>query len=161
MSSIPIKRSKALMPLSREHHFYLLLAWKIRKGIGTGIGKDRIVAYIRYMNEKLVRAHFEDEEKWLFESLLPEDSLCGRAMKEHESINRMLQQVMDEEKNTRDELLLQLADAVEKHVRFEERELFPHLERVFTKAKMAELEEKIFEKHGNFTETWNDSFWET
>lgn len=160
MSSIPIKRSKALMPLSREHHFNLLLAWKIRTGIEAGIGKDRIVAYIVYMNEQLVEAHFEDEEKWLFEPLLPEDSLCVRAMKEHAAIKKMLQQVIDEEKNTRDQLLLQLADAVEAHVRFEERELFPHIEQVFTKVKMAELQEKIHGKHGNFIEIWDDPFWE-
>ena len=137
MSSLPIKRSKALMPLSREHHFDLLLAWKIRKGIRKGIGKDRIVAYILYMDEKLVRAHFEDEEKWLFKPLLPKDQLCVRAMEEHTEIRKLLQQVIYEEKNTQEALLLRLADAIEEHVRYEERELFPHLEQVITKAKMA------------------------
>ncbi|WP_241739476.1 hypothetical protein [Aestuariibaculum marinum] len=28
----PLKRHKALQPLSREHHYGLLLTWKIRTG---------------------------------------------------------------------------------------------------------------------------------
>jgi len=42
MKTVPIKRSIALQPLSREHHHGLLLCWKIRTGLKKGIDIDRI-----------------------------------------------------------------------------------------------------------------------
>ena len=32
----PLKRSKELAPLSREHHDGLLFAWKIKQGLANG-----------------------------------------------------------------------------------------------------------------------------
>lgn len=155
----PIKRSKALMPLSREHHYDLLLAWKIRMGIGKGISPERIAAYILYMDENLLKAHFEDEEKWLFLPLLPEDGMCERAVQEHEDIRELIRQVCVE-RNTHNDLFIRLADAIDTHVRFEERELFPHLERTISKERLAELGKMIHAKHGDFMESWEDVFWE-
>lgn len=37
-----IKRTKALQPLSRDHHHGLLLCWKIRQGIKLNVEPERI-----------------------------------------------------------------------------------------------------------------------
>ena len=43
MKSKPIKRHKALQPLSRDHHHGLLLSWKIRAGFSKNIEPNRIL----------------------------------------------------------------------------------------------------------------------
>ena len=39
----PIKRSKELVPLSKEHHEGLLFAWKIKQGLQNGIGIEAML----------------------------------------------------------------------------------------------------------------------
>lgn len=157
MSQQPIKRSKAFMPLSREHHFDLLLAWKLRKGISYDIAPERISAYIQYLDAQMMREHFADEENEIF-SLLPEDKLVLRAIKEHRQIRELISQIVEKGRgNTA--LFHQLADLVEAHVRFEERELFPYLEEKLSKGSLAEIESSIHEKHRGFNEIWPDTFW--
>ena len=45
MKTEPLKRSKALQSLSREHHYGLLLCWKIRSGLKKAVDIERIKAY--------------------------------------------------------------------------------------------------------------------
>lgn len=159
MALKPIRRSKALMPLSREHHFDLLLAWKIRRGLANGAELKRIADYVAYMDKNLVEAHFRDEEKLLFAPFLPGDELCERAMAEHAAIREITAKIRQEQYRDRD-LFEQLADAIEAHVRFEERELFPYLEQKISRERLDELEGIIEAAHANFIDIWEDSFWE-
>ena len=45
MDNKPLKRHKALQPLSRDHHHGLLLSWKIRSGFKKNIDVERIKVY--------------------------------------------------------------------------------------------------------------------
>ena len=59
----PIKRHKAIQPLSREHHQGLLLSWKIRTGLSKGVSTDRIKTYADWFYKTYLIPHFEEEEK--------------------------------------------------------------------------------------------------
>jgi hemerythrin-like domain-containing protein len=159
MSSVkPVKRSEALLPLSREHHIDLLLAWKIRKGLKNQVDAHRIAAYIRYLDENLVAAHFHDEETLLFDQLPDEDPLCGRARQEHGQIRGMIAEI-GEGLAVDPALFNRFADAVEAHVRYEERELFPYLEEKLSAEKLEKIETEISRSHDVFTDRWEDAFW--
>ena len=56
--------------------------------------------------------------------------------------------------------LEKLADMVDEHVRYEERELFPHLEKKFSKEQLENLERYI-QKHqpSSLPEQYEDEFW--
>lgn len=56
-------------------------------------------------------------------------------------------------------LYLKLADAVEAHVRYEERELFPYLEQEIPPRKQRELATELALNHDGFIEVWEDNFW--
>lgn len=156
--SKPIKRSNALMPLSREHHFDLLLAWKIRKGLKEGVNAERMANYISYLHKNLISDHFKDEETELFDQLPKDDLMCAQAREEHRDIRELISKIcVKKEKDP--ELFNQLADKVEAHVRFEERTLFPYLEEKLSGEKLAEIEKTINERHDHFTEVWEDTFW--
>jgi hemerythrin-like domain-containing protein len=158
MSPEPIKRGKALMPLSREHHIDLLLAWKIRQGLKNNVSPGRMAAYIQYLDDHLMAAHFRDEEKLLFDQLPAEDMPCMRARKEHQQIRQMMHEIC--EKHSDDLALFnRFADTVEAHVRYEERELFPYLENKLSAEKLEGIEQVIAGNHGAFSEIWDDEFW--
>lgn len=159
MSTQPIKRSAALLPLSREHHFDLLLAWKIRKGLDKNVDSKRITAYITYLDENLMDTHFSDEEKLIFDLLPADDKMCRRARNEHEQIKKMIAEMKDEKNKKGAELFSQFADLVEGHVRYEERDLFPYLEGKLSISKLEELENVLSKKHDVFVDKWTDEFW--
>jgi len=45
MPNKPLKRYKALQPLSKEHHHGLLLSWKLRMGFKKNIEIERMKTY--------------------------------------------------------------------------------------------------------------------
>ena len=68
MKTVPIKRSIALQPLSREHHHGLLLCWKIRTGLKKGIDIDRIKKYSDWFFKNSLLTHFNIEEELILRS---------------------------------------------------------------------------------------------
>lgn len=158
MPITPIKRAETLLPLSREHHFDLLLAWKIRKGLKGGAELPRIAAYIGYLDTALMKDHFADEERLLFDQLPPGDELCVRARQEHDMIRGLIAAITGDQQQD-SALYLKLADAVEAHVRYEERELFPYLEQEIPPRKQRELATELALNHDGFIEVWEDNFW--
>jgi len=59
----PIKRSKELAPLSREHHDGLLFAWKIKQGLANKTSIATLCSYTRWFWTNHMKPHFKDEEK--------------------------------------------------------------------------------------------------
>lgn len=158
MPSEPIKRSKALLPLSREHHVDLLLAWKIRKGLNNHAEYQRMADYVKYLEENLMNEHFDDEERLLFDLLPEDDKMCANAREEHKQIRHLITEICDK-KIYDNSLFRQLANLVEAHVRYEERELFPYLETKLLEQKLGEVAKILTEKHDVFNDTWQDTFW--
>jgi len=130
MEKKPIKRSAEIMPLSREHHFSLLFSWKILQGLKNGTSTDRIADYVAYFWENNLRLHFEQEEVALF-SHFPHHDMVKTALTEHQTMRQFIQFVVDSGhlETERRQQLEDLALLVKSHVRMEERELFPALEK--------------------------------
>lgn len=154
----PIKRSEHIVQLSREHHFSLLFCWKVRKGVKTQIEVNRILKYIFYFWEDHLLPHFSEEDI-LFEHV--DDEHVQRAYKEHKEINETVEKLRsaesDEEKIS---LSSKVADLVDSHVRFEERELFPHLERAIPESTLKIIGEKLLEAQPEaLQDDYEDEFW--
>ena len=127
----PIKRSEQLAPLSRDHHEGLLFVWKIH-----------------------LQEHFKEEEQILAPSILGNE-LVKRMLDEHQNIEALIQ--INE--NIADEILLgQLADAVNDHIRFEERELFPYAERMIPVEKLNSIHVQLLKPKVQ-CEQWQNEFW--
>lgn len=156
----PIKRSKELVPLSREHHDGLLLCWKIRKGIASGIEVDRISNYIVHFYEHYLKEHFCEEEDLLFDLLPLQDEQCSQAFGQHRELRSYIG-IFKTQYNVRTELLSVFADQLDRHIRFEERELFPYIEDLLDSEVLAEIGKRLSKMHqkkapaGN----WDDEFW--
>lgn len=148
----PLKRHKALQPFSREHHHGLLLSWKIRNGFNKNVSVDRIKTYADWFFENQLIPHFELEETHIFPLLDPENDLIKRALAEHRRLKRLFNDEKDVEKS-----LHKIEEELEQHIRFEERTLFPEIQKSATEEQLARIED-IHDDHG-FEDNVNDEFW--
>jgi iron-sulfur cluster repair protein YtfE (RIC family) len=153
----PIKRHKAMVSFSKDHHFALLLVWKIRQGLKKNIDAKRISKYVEFFfNEDLIK-HFTDEETLLFIYLPEDDPLRKTAEADHQNIYRIVKAI--QENNSSSSLLLELADALEQHIRFEERTLFNQLQKNIGIEAMEVIEKRLSPGDGNLDAKWDDHFW--
>tara|TARA_R110000751_G_C13626383_1_gene465286 strand:+ start:78 stop:539 length:462 start_codon:yes stop_codon:yes gene_type:complete len=152
MSPKPQKRHKALQPLSREHHHGLLLSWKIRTGFKKNIEPKRIRIYANWFFEHHLIPHFEIEEAHIFSILEEENDLIKKALADHRRIKRLFS-----EENEDSKTLSRIEEELEQHIRFEERILFPEIQKVATDAQMLEIE-KIHQPE-SFEDNLEDEFW--
>lgn len=154
----PLKRHPALVPLSKDHHFGLLLCWKIRTGAKTGVAPGRIAAYVEYFYEHHLKQHFQEEEEYIFSLLGANDEKRKKAEQQHRRINRLVEKLALIPER-RDVTLGQLEEELEAHIRFEERELFPYLQNILSSRELEELQARIDDIHVVETDTWEDQFW--
>lgn len=149
----PIKRSQELTQLSKEHHEALLLVWKIRQGIRKGVEPVRIAKYCRWFWEVHLVGHFRREEELLPLVLPKEHPLLQKMLDDHDVIQRRVKGLPDN--NT--ETLELLAQSINDHVRFEERQLFNEVEKLATPEQLALIAEGLNEKE--VVPVWEDEFW--
>lgn len=150
-----MKRDINIQPLSREHHHSLLFCWKIRQGVSKNIDTARINKYVHYFWATHLYPHFVKEEKFLFN--LFKDELITNAINQHCEIKLCINTLSNLEK-PHSVLYLELAGLLDAHIRFEERVLFPHLEKIVNPSKLTiigvELEKEALK------ENFEDAFWE-
>lgn len=148
----PIKRDKNIQPLSRDHHHTLLLCWKIRKGFSKGIAPERMKAYSDWFFKDHVLPHFKIEEEYLFPVLGNEHEMVKRALAEH----RRLERLFTDEKQIERSLSL-IEEELERHVRYEERELFNEIQKNASEEQLKLIAEH--HKDERFQENTKDEFW--
>ena len=138
------KRSRELRPLSSEHHQALLVAYQVKKSIaghaesaGAPRDLDGLLALARRFEETVLLAHFTAEEELLGPHLEPEDA--RRLRDEHRQLRDLLVEARGAKQAARKAPLAAFADALERHVRWEERELFPRCEERIGEDDLAQL----------------------
>jgi hypothetical protein len=152
MQTKPIKRTPALQPLSRDHHEGLLLCWKIREGLRRNIGPARISGYAKWFYTNYLVPHFREEELFFFPLLGNDHAEVKKALDEHRELHALCATLDD----TPDKLL-NLADVLERHIRFEERVLFNSLQDATTDEILSRS--GYTENYEKSCPAWNDEFW--
>lgn len=153
----PLKRLKALIPLSHDHHHGLWLSLKIRTGFKKGVTPSRIKKYTDWFFEKHLLPHFELEERHVFPILGDKNELVKRALSEHRKLCRLFHTQQEVERN-----LVLIEENLESHIRFEERILFNEVQKVATQEEL----ERVATTHETTSadivaiDSWVDKFWE-
>lgn len=152
-----IKRNSVIVEFSKDHHFALLLIWKIREGLRKPINSQRISKYVIHFYDTDLIHHFADEEKFLFSKLPSDNPLRIQAEAEHKNIKQIVKAL---KQNSVDKnLLKRFTDALEQHIRFEERHLFNHLQENILDSVLAELASSVKPRVHEPDGAWNDIFW--
>ena len=150
--AMAIKRSRQLKPLSSEHHQALLVAFQLKKGLAghgesAGAPKDLpgLLALARRFENTLFLTHTKAEEELLGRHLPPPD--MKRLQFEHAEMVRLLATARQARPGEMRQALTAFADLLERHIRWEERELFPHCEADMDESDLAtvghELEKRL------------------
>jgi hemerythrin-like domain-containing protein len=149
---MPLKRSRELKPLSSEHHQALLVAFQLKKGLAghgesAGAPKDLpgLLALARRYEEALLHAHTRAEEELLGRHL--DGERLRRLKFEHQELIRLMGLAKTATPPDSRNALSAFAELLERHVRWEEQELFPFLEEQVQEADLvhvlAELEKRL------------------
>lgn len=154
----PIKRNEHFKNLSRDHHFSLLFCWKIRQGLKKEVEIERMCKYVQYFWQQHLFTHFKEEESILFAPL--NDRPVQKAIREHKQIREQVEDLANCSGNDIRKKLTQLADMVDDHVRYEERELFRHLERKLNNQQLENIGKQIQDRHSSsLQDQYEDEFW--
>ncbi|WP_117149402.1 hemerythrin domain-containing protein [Paraliobacillus zengyii] len=140
-----MKRHEALHPLTHHHHHTLIMAQQLKKADESASIQEMTRQVIDFWKND-GEDHFRDEEEVLLPLYAQYESVdqdCIRDMLiEHVQIRSLVQQIRLNNKPRR-ELFPELGQLLEKHVRLEERVIFPMIEK-------AVPENYLFQANGQF-----------
>ncbi|HMN32380.1 MAG: hemerythrin domain-containing protein [Chitinophagaceae bacterium] len=148
----PIKRSKELIQLSREHHHALLLGWKIKRGIQKNVELSSIEKYAKWFYLNHLKTHFEIEEKYVFPLLEDSNENKKIVLAQHQQLKNLF-----EKENFDKETLHQINTMLTDHIRFEERILFNEIQQSHNAQLLGVLQEVHHQQP--FIDNESDPFW--
>ena len=144
-------RHASLIPLSQDHHHGLALALRCRKQalgqmkpIGAEGLRERAKEFRDFYASNLV-PHFQAEEKILFPLLRSEvpasAEMIDELVRNHKEIRHAIPRLQADAGLAK--LVFDLGDLLERHIRKEERELFPLFEQHIAGAKAEDAGNEI------------------
>jgi hemerythrin-like domain-containing protein len=141
-----MKRDEALQSLSRDHHRALEVALKLRRATGEDAATGRR-GFLEFWREHGA-LHFRVEEDVLLPAVAQRvdstDPVVVRVLTDHVEIRRMANDLEATEAPDAAELNA-LGEALNDHVRHEERVLFPMIEEALTDEELARLAQRVEE----------------
>ena len=136
----PIARLEALAPFSRDHYVGLVQARHLAKAAGADdVARRKALSEFLDAWDSDIAEHFRDEERLLADLAAPEDR--ERLLAEHRrlmalaDVARRLHRKVDSDPAT----LREIGQALEAHIRWEERDLFQRLQDRLSTEQLAAL----------------------
>ena len=143
-----MKRAAALVSLSRDHHQALVVAQQLRRATDATAAEAR-AAFLAYWAGH-GRLHFQLEEELLFPAHAghgdPYDPVILRALGQHAMI-RHRADALAAATSSDHGALEQLGTELAAHVRLEEREVLPLIERVLPERELSALAHSLEAAH--------------
>jgi hemerythrin-like domain-containing protein len=140
------RRHDSLVPLSHDHHHALAHARRLAKAASMNDESDRRRAtddFINFYLGSLVR-HFREEEELFFAPLIDHDDAHApvmQALTEHLRVHALARTLKRElvEGRAEPSRLRKLSTLLTTHIRFEERDLLPLVERLLSEDILRDL----------------------
>ena len=136
-----MKRHPSLQPLSDDHHRALVLARRLRRE-STGMDAGALARLAREVRQEFgaeIEPHFRVEERRLLPALegRGESRLAAQTLEDHARLRALVHGVWSED------TARELGALLEKHVRFEERVLFPEAEARLSEVELASVRDAV------------------
>ena len=140
------RRHETLIPLTHDHHHALAQARRLEHAAASEDGADRLTAANDFLNFYFGRAvrHFHEEEELFFAPLIDDPEARDpvlRAVSDHLRLHALVRRVKRglSRKSVDTEVLRRISELLTEHVRFEEDELFPLVERLIPEEDLQDL----------------------
>lgn len=140
----PIQRHPSLAPLSRDHYIGLVQAQHLIKAGDTAqsdaVARRKAAAEFIDAWDHEICEHFEDEEKLLLPLMTQADR--GQLLEEHLELrtDAKLLRAQRKEVDPDAAVMARMGSCLEKHIRWEERELFERLQNSLSPDQLADLQ---------------------
>jgi hemerythrin-like domain-containing protein len=138
-----MKRSPELRDLSEQHHHGLVAARQLRWAAQGKIPLELTVTQFLERWREGIQPHFRLEEEVLlpgYARVVPADhDLIVRTLTEHVALRRAVRAMEQATGEERRRLAQEIGQALDDHIRFEERVLFPAMEAALAGAALAAL----------------------
>jgi len=133
-----MKRHPSLVVLSDDHHRALVLARRLKRSTAVAEDLASLESEVRRAFEAELEPHFLVEERWLVPPLERAGAaqLAGRLRDDHARVRQLVQR-----SPWTWEVVAELGALLERHVRFEERILFPEAESLLSDAELDAVKE--------------------
>jgi iron-sulfur cluster repair protein YtfE (RIC family) len=155
-----LKRSKELQPLSRQHHNGLLFCLLLQKGIKKQTDLEVMQEFIQSFWYKDLQHHFELEENYLSplkKQFYQLEEGLNRMVSEHYTIKNIINEISI---NITYASVDELRSNLEKHIRFEERELFALIEEAITQQQKIAIGSLLSQEKEANCMNYPVKFWE-
>ncbi len=159
-----ILRHSTLQPLSRQHHQGLLVSLLLDKGLKKNASLKEMRDFILQFWEDELRQHFEKEDL-LFLPLADTYPQLIEHLTQlknvHQEIRMLIQKLNNEIRSEQLETITSFSNNLEKHIRFEERQLFNIIQETLPENELNNFESElnlITEKE--FCTKYPVKFWE-
>jgi hemerythrin-like domain-containing protein len=133
------RRHDSLLPLTHDHHHALRNARMLRLAAerDPAARVEAVEGFVRFFRTEAV-GHFREEEEVIFPLVALNERAPNagmeRVLKEHVTMHALVRELEERAKagDAEGETMLALAQLLQAHVRFEEDELFPAIEKLAT-----------------------------
>ena len=155
-----MKRHKSLQPLSRQHHNALMAVLLLKKGVAKNAGTEVMSRFILSVWNDELKEHFSTEEQILSQHQQNQllSPLIDQMFNEHEQIKEMINAVTSGSASA--QLIRAFYQKLEQHIRFEERVLFPEIEKVLNNAALNAMGVQLSLLPQNSCVNFPVKFWE-
>jgi hemerythrin len=141
-----VKRHRALIPLSHDHHHTLSMTRRLRRAAQArpAVQLEETHAFLDHF-DAACETHFDEEEQLVLPLLAANHPLAVRTSAEHARIRKLVSLIRTDANNGRIDAqrTIELADLLQAHIRFEERELFEAAQRDATPEALDRLAEQL------------------
>jgi hemerythrin-like domain-containing protein len=145
-----MKRTPELRDLSEQHHHGLVAARRLRLASEGKVPMAEAIAQFQAAWRQEIQPHFQSEEAVLLPAFAgavpPDDPLIMRTLTEHVALRRAIREFERAPAEEQPRLVGEIGRALEAHIRFEERVLFPAIETALAGEALEELGRELREQ---------------
>jgi hemerythrin-like domain-containing protein len=155
-----MKRNENLKTLSWEHHDGLVVSFRLQQGLKKNANTTEMVEYILHTWKNILEHHFWLEEQSFVQTLIKSkeaSNLISQMINDHEQFKILISRLKEDDKNKK--IIEEFANLLNKHIRFEERQLFPLIEKELGSNKLDEVGKFLKQHHNPSCEVWQNQFW--
>ncbi|RYG20645.1 MAG: hypothetical protein EOO07_04495, partial [Chitinophagaceae bacterium] len=148
-----MKRNPNLITISKEHHHILLFVWKIKQGLKANMALERIQKYVVYFWASDLAQHIEKEKTILFKRF--DSKEVRRCLDQQCKVQAYIQMICKTGSDRSD--YQTICELIQQSVRYEERVVFPILEKNLPKATLEDIGRELLIE---YTSREDDGFYE-
>lgn len=150
-----LNRNKNLVVFSKEHYHGLVFSNHLK--IATKATDEILKSYITDFWNNHLESHFKNEEDLLL-PLMVNGNQRTQFMREHALIKNQINKIKESQINIQNQAI-ELGQLINDHIRFEERILFPWLEKTLTNDQLIKIGKSL--KDNSTVHCFYPEFWKS